>query len=352
MRVVLVSSFLCCVAACSDCEAPPLDAGVIDVPDGGVPRGVVAINELQPSNRTTIQDAAGGFGDWVELHNFGDADFDLSGWSLSDEPTELRRFVFPAGTMVGAGDFLLVWADADVDAVDDPELHAPFRLAAAGEELFLVDPDGVVADYASWGPIGADVALARVPDGDGPFSVRAPTPRERNAEAPPADGGFPPVVDAGCAPSARISEVMVDSATVWPDQFGSHEPWIEVVVEGDVAVRLGDLSLTDDPATPRAAPLPNELVQPGDVLVVWADGDVISAPHHVDLVVTAATQTLYLFDRCGQQVDALALPDDAGVDVSYGHGPAGGTIAYAAPTPDDPDNGPERDAGAGDADGG
>jgi len=336
------------------------DAGDVVVPDGGAPVGAVGINELLASNRGTIQDGAGDFGDWVELYNSGDADEDIGGWSISDDATLITRFVFPAGTTIRAGAFLLLWADGEPEETDD-ELHLPFRLAASGESLYLAKPGGVIVDSAEWGPQASDVSWGRLPDGDGPFATLSPpTPRAPNDGSEAIDAGIVPDagtdadagIDAGCTTvDVRLSEVMVDDVTSWPDQFGSHEPWIEVVNAGDVAVALADLAVTDDPLTPREAPLPGVLVQPGDVLVAWADGDVQSAPGHVALVLTHATERLYLFDRCGVLVDELPLPADVVPDVSVGPDGDGGVAAYASPTPDVADNGPfaTPDAGTPDA---
>jgi hypothetical protein len=78
---------------------------------GGVCLGdTVRINEIMAFNGSTIADEDGDFEDWIELHNYGAAAVDLSGWGLSDDPAEPMRWIFPDRTTIGAGQYLLVWA--------------------------------------------------------------------------------------------------------------------------------------------------------------------------------------------------------------------------------------------------
>lgn len=349
-------AFVACAAGCVDCGTYNVDGGVIDVPDGGASRAPVALNELLASNATVLQDEAGGYGDWIELANTSDEDVDLEGYAISDTRAEPRRFVFGTGVVVPAGGHLLVWADGDV-VETSAEVHLPFKLAAEGEELLLVAPDGEVVDFVEWGPQTTDVSYGRVPDGTGAFrALVPPTPRAPNVVVedagppPPSDAGF---ADAGCASArASLNEVLVRNETGLTDTSGSHEPWIEVRNDGDAPLRFSTLAVADDPAAGRQGPLPDQVVAPGAVLVVFADGVVERAPGHVALQVTPATDVLYLLDGCGAVIDVLDLPAVAEADVSVGHGPDGGTAAYATPTPGVPENGPVRPADAGAADAG
>lgn len=70
----------------------------------------VRINEFMASNGSTIQDEDGDFEDWIELYNYGNEAVDLSGWGLSDDTAEPMQWTFAAGTEIGAGQHLIVWA--------------------------------------------------------------------------------------------------------------------------------------------------------------------------------------------------------------------------------------------------
>lgn len=133
---------------------------------------VVRINEVLAQNTSGEQDENGQFEDWIELHNNGSQPFDLSGGWLSDNAANVYKWQFPAGTILGGGDHLVVWADED--ASQGP-LHASFKLSASGEEVWLAAPNGLVLDHVEFGQQQANMGYARIPNGTGPFVIQAPT---------------------------------------------------------------------------------------------------------------------------------------------------------------------------------
>jgi hypothetical protein len=132
----------------------------------------VIINELMASNTLTASDEAGEYDDWIELHNLSANTVDLSDYALSDNPTNLRKWIFPEGTIIPANGYLIVWADED--GAQGP-LHASFRLSASGETISLVDPQSAFLDNISFDQQVADKGFARLPNGTGPFVIQDPT---------------------------------------------------------------------------------------------------------------------------------------------------------------------------------
>ncbi len=59
----------------------------------------IVINELSPSNTSTIENGIGNFDDWIEIYNNGSASVNLQGYSLSDLQSLPLQFVFPAYTL-------------------------------------------------------------------------------------------------------------------------------------------------------------------------------------------------------------------------------------------------------------
>jgi hypothetical protein len=142
--------------------------------------------------------------DWVELHNTGAAEMDLSGWSLTDDKGVPDKWRFPAGTTVTPGGFLVVLADEmDPGTGSQTEYaHASFKLASGGEFLGLFDGAGAAQDaidpaypeqplYYSYGrdPAGAGFVYFGHPTPGGP---NAGETFEGQAGAPQFDheGGF------------------------------------------------------------------------------------------------------------------------------------------------------------------
>ena len=94
-------------------------------------------------------DADGDFSDWIEIHNPDAAAVPLAGYHLTDDPTDLTKWTFPAVTL-DAGGYLVVFASNKDRTDPGSELHTNFRLGASGEYLALVAPDGttVLSEFA------------------------------------------------------------------------------------------------------------------------------------------------------------------------------------------------------------
>ena len=69
------------------------------------------LNELMARNDSAVVNPWGQYSDWVELYNPGAASFDLSGMSLSLDQLQPCQWVFPAGTTLAAGGYLVLWCD-------------------------------------------------------------------------------------------------------------------------------------------------------------------------------------------------------------------------------------------------
>ncbi|MDF7807188.1 lamin tail domain-containing protein [Pontiellaceae bacterium B12219] len=105
----------------------------------------VFISEFMASNASTLTNAFGEAEDWVEIYNDTSSSIDLTGWHLTDSPTELSKWVFPP-TSLGSKQYLVVWA-SNRDTVQNGELHTNFKLDGDGEYLALVRPDGTTVEH-------------------------------------------------------------------------------------------------------------------------------------------------------------------------------------------------------------
>ena len=141
----------------------------------------VVINELMASNTSALADPQGEFDDWIELHNVTDQELDLTGHYLSDEPNNPRKWAFPAGTILPADGYLLVWADEDGSAT--PGLHVSFRLSADGEQVFLTDTDAnlnAILDSVTFGAQTTDRSYGRSSADADVWVIMDPTPLRPN----------------------------------------------------------------------------------------------------------------------------------------------------------------------------
>jgi len=92
------------------------------------------------------QDTPDSESDWVELYNAGNAMVNLTGWSLTDDDGEPRKWYFPAGSSIASNGYLIVMCTGfDVGPANGATyLHTNFKLGSSGEYLGLVNSSGTV----------------------------------------------------------------------------------------------------------------------------------------------------------------------------------------------------------------
>lgn len=195
------------------------------------PLGLTGLAVLAPSASAAspdlvISEAYGGGGnsraalrsDFVELANRGQADVDLTGWTLryysasgtTSQTTSL------SGQVVAGGRYLVKQADGantSLPALPTPDATGTVPMSSSGARVEIVRPDGQVADRLGWGAAttaeGAaadatsnETSVARTDvcvDTDNnaaDFAVGAPTPQNSSTTpvvCEPDDGGEPPV---------------------------------------------------------------------------------------------------------------------------------------------------------------
>ena len=188
--------------------------------------GEVALNEIVADNGNAVTNGST-HPDYIELRNNTAAAMDLAGWSLSDDVLVPTKFAFPAGTVIPSGGWLVVWCDSEFTA---PGLHAGFKLATAGQTVALFQGNNV-RDYVTFGPQPRDLALGRVPDGAGNWSLIAPTPAATNGAA----------LTLGAASALKINE--------WMANPSRGEDWFELHNPSANPVALAGLYLSDTPGS-------------------------------------------------------------------------------------------------------
>jgi len=178
--------------------------------------------------------------DFIELYNTGPHPVDLSGCGLSDQATNLYRFSIPRGTVIAGHGFLhLVRGAAN---------SFTFGLDAAGEQIFLTNPEGTrVLDAVRFYAQAAGITTGRYPDGAPVFSeLSSPSGGTNNA-----------------APLVR--DLVINEIMFHPISENDAEEYIEVYNRGTNNQPLGGLSLGGGITFSE---FPNTNLGPGQFVVV------------------------------------------------------------------------------------
>ena len=133
----------------------------------------IVINEIMASNDNTVADEYGEYDDWIEIYNKGTNSINLNNYYLSDDISNLTKYIFP-DYILGPNEYFIVWADDDEEEQGDFN-HATFKLSAAGESLYLSDLDLNILDNCIFPEQQTDLAYARIPNGIGSFVIQEAT---------------------------------------------------------------------------------------------------------------------------------------------------------------------------------
>jgi hypothetical protein len=180
----------------------------------------VVINELMADNETTAADPDGEYDDWIELYNNAAEPFDLSGYFLTDDASNLTKWQFPAGTVIAGEGYLIIWADEDEE---QEGLHANFKLSSSGEDLILLNPGGNILNQLVFSAQTVDMGYARKPNGTGGFVVQAPTFNGNNDSA-----------------SGVVEVRPAKSMKIWPNP-AREEVIVQLPEDGPLELRIADL---------------------------------------------------------------------------------------------------------------
>jgi hypothetical protein len=290
------------------------------------------INEIMPSNTSTIVDNHGEFEPWVELFNADINTIDLSSYRLSNDYEDPDGWPFPAGTTIPPGSRLLVWADGEANETDTAFPHTDFRLNSVSGAVVLARQwlgSPVVIDYLDYDSIGENVSFGSLPEGD-PFSrgiFPTPTPGTANS------GASAPV-------QIVINEWMSDNETTITDPADDYnDDWFELYNPTASNADLTGYTLTDNLAVTNKFAIPSGTIVPaGGFLLVWADNDTDQNGPGVDLHVNFGLSkngdSIGLYAPSGSLVDSAAFGPQ-GDDHSYGSWPDGAdaTFTMSPPTP-------------------
>lgn len=266
------------------------------VTNSSVAEGVL-LNELLAENRS-LSETDGSRPDWVELYNPSLLPADLTGMSLSDDPANPRRYVFPAGSLILGRGHLRLRCSPDSPSSD---ANSGFGLSANGGTLSLFNTPaagGQVLDTVVYGLLAPDWSIGRVPDGGTNWALNLPTPGISNIAA-----------SLGDARNLRINE--------WIANPAAGEDWLELYNPNAEPADLSGLTLSDtlsDADKHRLPPLSFIGNGSGAFLQLVADESPAQGADHLDFKLNASGEAIVLASPTGVIIDAVSFgPQTAGV---------------------------------------
>ncbi len=166
------------------------------------------------------------------------------------------------------------------------------------------------------------------------FFIRATDDTGLSAQNPSCD--FHRLYIGNAAIPLFINEFMASNSSVFADEAGEYDDWIELYNGGSEPIYLGDKFLSDNPSLPGKFALPNIHLQSGDFVIFWADKDSEQGVFHANFKLDADGEYIGLYSKSNASY-ALIDSYEFGAqqeDHSTGRIPNGeGEFQAVAPTP-------------------
>lgn len=133
-----------------------------------------------------------------------------------------------------------------------------------------------------------------------------------------------------------ISEAMSSNKTAWPGADGLYPDWVELCNQGQTNADLTGWTLTDNPGRKIKFTFENQILKPGEYLVISLTGNLQTAPdkpYQAPFRLSASGDALLLYDAGGAIMQAMNLPALA-ADTAYAlEGASGGYRVTGLYTP-------------------
>ena len=297
------------------------------------PADAVALSEIMISNKGSVPDNLGGYPDYIELHNGSSEKADISGYGLSDSLLEGAKYVFPAGTVLEPGAYVVVWCGGEAE----DGMHAPFKLSA-GEEAVLFDASGRPLDTAVLNSVDSGMVLRR--EGD-TWTQAKPCPGYPKTEEGMAEyeKSLKETEDIGL----YINEFMASNATTICDSFGSYSDWIELYNSTDTDMDISGFGISDNLSQPMKYRFPDgTTIAAKGYLVVFCSGNegMQNGELHAPFGLRSYGEDVVIANRAGRIIDSYSFKNQE-TDVSMARIPdgAGELQSNSQPSPGYPNTG-------------
>jgi len=279
----------------------------------------LVISEILASNQTVAHEIHPA-GDLIELFNASDQAVDLSGMSITDNNDRPEKYIFPVGTTLAAGEYLVLHAD-DNDMAGG-EIHTGFSLKSSGDDVTLFSSDGEELDRIQFGIQADDLSVARLPNGE--WGLAIPTFGSANVAQPLGDPH-----------GLKINEWFTAGEYII-DQRVRSDDFVELYNGDSLPVLLGGLFVTDllDGAPDKHEIAPLSYIGPTDYTVLIADSKPSSGADHLNFRLASDWGWIGLFDQNVEPIDRV-LYGEQQPGVSQGREPVGGNEYefFTQPTP-------------------
>lgn len=267
----------------------------------------IYISEVMSNNVTTLSDENGDVCDWIELHNPTTQPINLNGYMLTDNSSNMDKFIFPDFTLK-PGEYFVVFANG-VEKVDTENriIHVPLSISTKGESLYLYNAKGKLLCRMNVLPLEDDRSFG-IGEEEKLTIFDAPTPGAQNTGD--AVSAVAPE-EEDLKGKVFINEYAPNSTETLMDDEGDFVSWVEIYNKSEKTVNLRGYSLSDDGMDREKWTFPNFKIKAGGYAVVYLSGKAKeydkSNKIHATFKLNGQEEMLSLYNRSGKEIDRVQV---------------------------------------------
>jgi hypothetical protein len=299
------------------------------------PEGQIMFTEI------FYKSTAGSGVEFIEIYNPKHAtSVDISNYEISGE----IDFQFPAATVIGPEEYMVITANADQisagSAVKIFEWTTGSLADTAGTIVLKNSLNATIdsvnyLDDLPWPQVADNYSIEL-------SSVLLDNNAGENWKGSIYAAGAPgvPSLPEGIL-DLKINEFLANNADFYADENNEYNDWIEILNTGDETVNLNGLYFTNNLTTPsfyqiRGSSSDDLTINPGEHKVIWADGDTGQGPLHLGFKLASAGGHIGISGDGRTFIDSLVYTDQ-NTDISYGRYTDGANSwrSFTTPTPGD-----------------
>lgn len=261
------------------------------------------INEIS-ANQTVISDMDKEYSDYIEIYNGYNYDIDLTGYYLSDEEYNPKKWQFP-NVKIKSKSYIILFASSKNKY--EYELHTNFNLSTKGETVTLTDSKGNIISRITYGEQSSNMSFGFL---HGKYTIMNPTPGRIN------DSEKINVDKSNLKDKIIINEYITRNKRVNYNSTGMYYDWVELYNKSDKDIMLKNVFITDNESNLAKYKIPDTKIKSNDYLIIYLSGETgIENEIHANFKLSDKEQIIIsngknIFDK----INIIKLPDNT----SYG----------------------------------
>ncbi len=293
----------------------------------------IIINEYMSSNTYSFADSKGEHYDWVELYNRSLDDIDLTGFFLTDDRYNNMKWPFPSNTVIGSGEYLVIFCSGLDTVSDSGEIHSSFSLSGDDDLVCLYTPEGLLCSSLQICNLPEDVSTGISESGEQQLFARATPGKANTTFSYPVTS----VLSADINDGVFISE----AASVSGTRAKYSNDWIELFNSTDTEIDLTGYGLSTKEDIIEFT-FPKTTIAPGGYLLVYCTGteqSVAGKTLKTAFKLSNAGENIYLTNSLGRVVDTFSTGKQRN-GISSGRDETAPSLRFffTTPTPGKPNN--------------